>query len=330
MDTDTEGAPGVDLDGAADRIGAAVFGPVSGESDGQEAERGEPVVSPQAPQPPIDTPSPAEVAALDVPSSWPKEMHEHWGATPRKVQEYWTTREKQMLDGLEQYKGRAKLAQDFEAMTQPFQQTLRQLGISPIEAAQSLLQADHRLRYATPEQKMELAKHFLKNYGIDPAALTGSGGAAQPPVDPMLTQMRAEVDSIRSAFVAQQQAALDEARARVAKEVDGFASDSQAHPYFDEVADKIAEYIQLGRSLQDAYEEAVWANPVTRAKEQARLLTEHEAKLKENARLDALPKKRAASVNVKSSDTTRTPTEPVGTLEETIRDVRKQIQARAS
>ena len=99
---------------------------------------------------------------------------------------------------------------------------------------------------------------------------------------------------------------------------------------FDEVADEIALLVSQGKSLQDAYDTAVWMNPVTRAKEQARLTSEHEAKLKETARLEALPKKRATSVNVKNGDAARTPTEPVGSLEDTIRETHRAIRARPS
>jgi len=308
------------LDAMSDRIGAAVFGPQETAAD--------------ATAPAVETAAPATEPALtpfEVPKSWPKEMHEYWGLTPRQVQEYWQTREKQMLDGLEQYKTKAQLAKEFEENLTPFQQTLRQLNISPIQAVRSLLTADHNLRYATPEQKIELAKTLLKNYGIDLAALTGqANGAPATPPDPALQHITEKMQMLEQTLVAQQQAALQEARTKATKEVETFASDTKAHPYFDEVADKIAEYVQLGRSLQDAYDEAVWANPVTRAKEQARLLTEHETKLKETARLDALPKKRAASVNVKASDAGRTPTEPLGTLEDTIRETHRQIKARVS
>jgi hypothetical protein len=312
------GEQGDTLDAMSDRIGEAVFGPSSAEP------ASEPAASP--------TPdaTPAELAALEVPKSWPQEMHEHWGTTPRKVQEYWQTREKQMLDGLEQYKIRAQLAQEFEKTVNPFQNTLKQLGLSPMQAAQSLFNADHRLRYSSPEEKIELAKTFLKNYGIDLGAVTGQPSTPAQQVDPVVKQLQERQQVLESALVAQQQASLNEARAKATKEVEVFASDAKAHPYFDYVADDIAAFVQQGKSLQDAYDMAVWANPVTRAKELARVQTEAEAKLKENARLEALPKKRAAGVNVRGSDAARTPTEPVGTLEETIRDGLRSIRARVS
>ena len=88
--------------------------------------------------------------------------------------------------------------------------------------------------------------------------------------------------------------------------------------------------VKAGLPLQEAYEKAVWANPVTRAKELAKQQTADLAKARENARLAALPKKHAASVNVKSRDAGRTPTEPLGTMQDTMKQTLAEIKARAS
>lgn len=65
--------------------------------------------------------------------------------------------------------------------------------------------------------------------------------------------------------------------AKVSKIVDDFAKDP-AHPYFDELADEIAVQIKAGKELQEAYDTAVWANPVTRQKELARIQLEKDSK----------------------------------------------------
>jgi hypothetical protein len=113
----------------------------------------------------------------------------------------------------------------------------------------------------------------------------------------------------------------------VKKELDAFIADP-AHSLFDDCADDIARFVSQGLSLQDAYDKAVWANPVTREKQvQSRLQTEAE-KAKERARLDALPKKKAAGVNVRGRETQRTPTEPLGSMEETMRETLAKIKGR--
>ena len=105
----------------------------------------------------------------------------------------------------------------------------------------------------------------------------------------------------------------DRARAKTEAEVNNFANDGN-HPYFDELADEIAIQIKAGKGLQDAYDTALFANPVTRAKEIARISSENAAKLKEKKRLEAEKAIKATSSNVRTIDTTRTPTEKKGAL----------------
>ena len=121
-----------------------------------------------------------------------------------------------------------------------------------------------------------------------------------------------------------------------AKEVDAFstavAEDGKtlAHPYYQEIERDIATLLKAGysQSLQDAYERAVFANPVTRAKEVARLQTAEAAKVKENLRLDGLKARKAASANVRPRDTASAPTEPVGSMEDSIRSTLREIRER--
>ena len=80
------------------------------------------------------------------------------------------------------------------------------------------------------------------------------------------------------------------------------------------MADEIAIQIKAGKGLQDAYDTALFANPVTRAKEIARIQTENNAKLREKKRLEAEKAIKATSSNVRTIDTTRTPTEKKGAL----------------
>jgi hypothetical protein len=81
--------------------------------------------------------------------------------------------------------------------------------------------------------------------------------------------------------------------------------------------------------LKDAYERAVYANPVTRQKEIARLQTEADTKLREKSKNEAEAARKAARTNVRSRDTRRTPTEPLGTMDETMKSTLSEIRSRA-
>ena len=317
-DTTTETSTGLDIDAASDQIGAALFP----ESDGQDEEIVEAVA-------PVVKEEPAPVVtARTVPKAWPKDMHEHWGGLTPKVQEYLETREQQMLTGLDQYKTDAQMAKQFRDSLAPYETTLRQLNLDPITAARHLFQADHTLRYAPPDQRLAYFKDLAKTYGIDLGTASTSTDTIAP-VDPTVKALQEQMQQIQSGLTARQQQDYQTLQQETTKTVEQFASDP-THPHFNDVADDIVLLLKTGLPLQEAYDKAVWANPLTREKElQARLLTETE-KQKETARLNALPKAKAVKNNVRSMDSHRTPTEPVGTMADTMRETLTEIRSRVS
>jgi len=329
---ETEEAPtGLDIAAASEQIGNDLFpsqDPPSPETGQDNA--------PAAVDPPQSTAAasvPDQPTIRSVPKSWAKDYHPYWEKIDPKAQEYIEKREKDFLDGLEQYKGDAGFAKTVRESLNPYRQTLQQLKVDEVQAIKSLFNADHQLRYSPTEQRIEYFKQLAKNYGVD---LSEFGKPAEPngtPVDPAVQELKQQVSQMQSYQQAQLQAAQQEARSQAEKEIAAFAADEKAHPYFNDVSAEMTMLIQADRglSLQDAYDRAVRLNPVTYAKEVARIQTEHEAKLKENARLESLPKKKAVAVNIKSRDTQRSPTEPSGAnLEDSLKATLANMRARAS
>lgn len=312
MDNELEtGDTGLDINAAVDSIGTDLgFG-----EDTPETPQ-----TPEVPETP-ETPAEPEVVApvvRAVPKAWPKEMHEHWGKVDPKVQEYLEIRERQMLDGLEGYKNDAGFGKTLREAIAPFEPMLTASNIDAPKAVQYLLGAHQRLTTGTPESKLAAYQELGRNLGL-----------SQDQPNAELTALRQEVQQLKSGFTQEQQAKLTAAKESIQKEVDAFAADTKAHPYFDECSEDIAKLISAGYALNDAYDKAVWANPVSRAKEVARIEKETEAKLRENARLDALKAKKATGSNVMSRETTRAPTEPLGKMDDTMKDTLAEIRARA-
>ena len=339
--TDTDA--GFDMEGAVEKLGDALF--PEQESDAPEPDAKETVSAALTDQPPADE-KPAEPAALKppdkplttptetpapvtstAPKSWPKEMHTHWEKTPPEVQQYWQTREKQMLDGLEQYKQAATFGKSFHDVVSPYHEDFVRHGVEPQRAVQFLLEANRRLTTGSPESRQQAYAELGRNLGIAAQPALAGDQAAPAPVDPRLQSIEQKLAQIEEVQLAKQREAFTAAQAAIKQEVDAFAADPN-HAFFEDVAEDIAKFIKAGDSLQEAYQRAIWANPVTREKQmQARLQTEAE-KAKERARLDALPKKQAKSVNVRGRDTARASTEPVGSLDETLRETLHKIKAR--
>jgi hypothetical protein len=268
-----------------------------------------------------DPNAPAPVQTRPVPKSWQKDYHGYWEKIDPKAQEYIELREKQMLDGLEQYKGDSGFGKQMREVMTPYKAMLQAQNIDEPRAVQYLLNAHYKLTNSSPEQKKEYFSTLAKSYGIQ------LEGLQEQQIDPHLKALQDTVENLRSSMTAREQASLNEARERVAKDVESFASDPK-HPYFDEVADDIVAMINAGKSLEDAYEKAVWANPVTRQKEIARVQTESKAELQAKAKAEAEKARKGTSVNVNSRDTRRTPTEPKGTMEDTMRATYQEIRNR--
>ena len=263
-----------------------------------------------------------------APKSWPKEKHEVWGKMAPEAQEFYELREKQMLDGIEQYKGDAGFGKAMREVTQPYKAFITSQGADEPKAVQFLLNAHYRLSTATPEQRNQYFAHLAKSYGVDLGTVAKTGETQQQ-VDPHVQALTQKVDSLQSSLTQREQHALAEAQVKVAKEVEAFASDPK-HVYFDECADDIVALINAGHTLDEAYDKAVYANPVTRAKELARLQADNEKMLREKAKAEADAARKAAGNNVRSSNTRKAPTEPKGTMEDTMRATLRNIRERTT
>lgn len=265
-------------------------------------------------------PPSASTPVYDVPKSWKKEMHPHWEKVAPEAKAYIIEREKQLLDGF-------SAIRPVQEAVKPYMEYLNSRNVPVHQAVDTLLRAQVRLTTGTIDQRRQWYQQLGKELGLADTAPTSAAPTA--PVDPVIQSLQQETASIKQQLEAQHQATVSALYEENKKKIDAIANDTVNYPYFEEVADDMVIFLNRGASLQDAYAKAVRVNESVWAKEQARILTEHEAKLRENARLAALPKKRAASVNIQSDRDGPEPTEPLGTLEDTIRSTHRAIKGRA-
>jgi hypothetical protein len=282
-------------------------------------------VTPVPDTPPVLA-APVAEGATPVPSSFRKDLAPIWETIPKAAQDYYVKREQDMLKGLEQYKHTAEevgFARNMQQVLQPFDPILKAQGLDAPRAVQYLLTAHQRLTQGSPESRQEAYQELGRNLGLQPGAAQGT----PTPTDPVLHSLQQKMAQIEQNLTARQQADYQAAQERVSKEVDAFASDP-AHPHFSEVADDIVLLLKTGLPLADAYEKAVWANPMTREKQLVERQTADLTKAKETARLNALPKAKAARTNVRSLESRRAPTESLGTLEDTIKTALAEARSR--
>jgi len=267
-----------------------------------------------------------EVASLPPPSSWAKDQHERWSKLDRATQDYIALRESQMSQGISQFQDTAKFGRQVREIFAPHVAELRAAGIDEVGAVQTLLNAHLNLTRAAPDQRKQMFADLARQYGVDVGAVAAAG---QPPIPPEFDVLKKEIDGIKGKLTASENAALEARKSQAVREVEAFASDP-AHPYFDELADDIAKMIEIGHPLAEAYEKAVWSNPVTRAKELERVKADGDKAKREKSQKEAAAALKAKSANIRGRDTSRAPQPPTGTMEDTMRATLADIRSRAN
>lgn len=312
----TEG--GIDMDAAMDSISSDLFG-VEPESEQQEVET-EQEVEPEQ----VETEQEEQVEQVETrsaPQSWKKEMHEFWNGLDPAVQDYVEQREEQMREGLEKDRDDANRGRDMRDIMQPYAEILKSQGINESALVRNLMNAHYRLSTADDAGRVSLIRQLAQSYNV---SLDGE----QKEVDPALKAMQDKVNGLENYFAQSQQQAQQAAHDRVSQDVESFASDP-AHEFFDEVSEQIVPLINAGYDLEDAYQNAIWLNPVTRQKEIDRTAKAAESKALEDAKKEAQKAQKAKSANVRGRDTSKASTEPTGTMEDTMREVYRDIQSRS-
>lgn len=271
--------------------------------------------TPAAPVVPVVT-DPLTVA----PNTWKKEVAEKWATLPPEARAEIQRREADFHKGIEQYKGAATFGQSMERVIAPHAQTLQSLGITPDKAVAELMQADHRLRYGSPQDKHAYFAQLAQSYGIDLGQVQTT---QQTPIDPNVSALQQQVQQLSGWIQNQSLMGQQQEQAKLNSEIASFAADP-SHSHFESVKGHMAALLQAGQaqSLADAYEQAIYANPTTRAA----VLQQQAAAQREEAVKKAQAAKTAASVNTRNRPSLPV-SQPIGSMDDTIRATLRRLQS---
>jgi len=266
-----------------------------------------------------ETETTPETPVRAAPNTWRKEVAEKWGTLPPEVQAEVERREADFHKGIEQYRQAAQFQQDFGRAIQPFEATLRSTGLDPVGAVTQLMATDHLLRYGQPQEKLAKLQQMAKYYNVD----LGQVGTYEPQaVDPQVAQLQQQVQQLSSYLQQQQLQGQQAEQYSLNSEIAAFAADPN-HGHFEQVREHMAALLQAGlaKDLHEAYAQAVYANPTTRAavsQQEARAAREEAAKKAQVAR-------QAASVNVRSRPALPTDVPAGQSMDETIRAAYRRV-----
>ncbi len=273
---------------------------------------------------PADPAPTAAAVPPPAPRTWRAEAAAEWEKLPAGVQAEILKREDDMFKGIETYKADAGLGKVIKGVLEPYIPTMQKYGLDPVVQVQNLMQAHYKLALGTPEEKASMFFQLAKDYGIQ----IGDQGET-PYVDPQVRALQTELNGIKSSLKTQEERTVAEIRNKLTAEIDAFAADPK-HTYFNEVMDDVASLLRSGaaKDLSDAYDKAIWANPLTRAKEQARLTAETAATLKKEQADKIAAAKKASAANVKVKQKAVSGTAPLGSMDSTLQETLAAINAR--
>lgn len=337
--TNAEGE--IDTEAALADISAGLFGQDDAEMGGDKPEvpagddpEASPVETP-LPEEKVDEqeePKPednsAEVQAVGAPATWTKDGVAEWAGISQRAQQEILKREEDMFRGLEQYREKAEIGQKYEGVIEPYRAMLAAEQIDPVGLFESFAGNHYLLTRGTPEQKLSLAANMISHYGIDVTDLVARMGS-QAQIDPAIQELQKHISGLESKLTARETSENEARFATFRSEVDAFSRDPK-NIHFEEVANDMAALLNAkgATSLTDAYEKAIWANPVTRQKELDRVNTDRKAS--EDAARAAKLKlvKSSTAADVKTSAKNRDGTAPVGSMDDTLKSKMEEIASR--
>jgi hypothetical protein len=267
----------------------------------------------------------AVTSGAAAPRTWRAEAAAEWEKLPPTVQAEVMKREEDMFRGIESYKQDAHFGKSFQQVLAPYTQIMQQHNIDPLQQVSGLLQAHMTLATGSPEQKIALFEQLAADYGVD---LTAAAGEA-PYIDPAVKSLREQLASVQSIQQEWQRQQATAKQNEMMQTVAAFAQKPE-NVYFNELADDIAVLLKSGvsKNLQEAYDKALWANPVTRSKELARVEATKKTEADAAAKQKALKARSAMAANVRSSAKNASAAAPLGSMDDTLNEVYASIISR--
>lgn len=259
-----------------------------------------------------------------APKTWRPEAAAEWSKLPPTVQAEIRKREEDMFKGLEGYRAEATIGKALKDTIAPYIPVLREAGLEPMRTIQGLLHSHVTLSQGTPEQKAGMFKKLAEVYGVN------LDGGDPPYVDPTVQALQDKIAQLEGRVSGHDQRTQEAIKVQLSQEITAFAS-APENIYFDEVATDIAQLLRskAATTLKEAYDLAVFRNPVVRAKELARLTAESNAKATAETEAAAKKAREAMSVNVRTNQArTTSGTAPTGSMEDTMAETLAAIKSR--
>ena len=246
--------------------------------------------------------STAAQTAVAPPAGWTAAEKAEWSKLSPVAQAAVSRREAEIANGGKQW---SEEKRRYETMIAPVAESARAKGI-PVDQGIQMLVAAQRALDTNP---VDAIKHIARSYGVDLATLAGTQAAdvsqtANPQQPDISALVRQHVQPLLAPIQQRYQAEEQARQQQTVDLVTTFAT-SPGHEHFEAVSGHIMALLPIiqqanpgishDKALQDAYDQATYANPTTRAAIKAAQDAEAEAKRVEAAKQRTTAARRAGS-----------------------------------
>lgn len=297
----------------------------------------EPVPEPE-PEPSTEGEDTAESAEADAQEStdaleplerWPEEVKSLFSSLDKQAQQFLLDREKDVESHLTKRTQELSEVQRrydrLDEVLKPYEEVAKRQGLDLTPHVAAAL--SHYMAYQ--RDPASTLKQLIQASQLSPEQLFGGEETA----DPAIRSLRSELEQTKRELASLKQGQTQVADSAVQSQVEAFKdaktqTGELAHPYFDRVRTLMAPLVAEGKSMEDAYNEVVWAVPEHRqaAEKSAREKADKEAKTKaEKARAEKLKNaKKAETLPAADSDKGTAP-KKVANWHEALRETLNQL-----
>lgn len=266
-----------------------------------------------------------------APDTWTKEMQAKWAGVAPDVQAEIRRREGDIAKYVNESRPRVEIGKRFEQVIEPFVPVFQRTGLDPWQHVSNLLQAHAAMTFGSPQEKYAAFAGLAQGAGIDLRGLAQGdmNAAVNNPAMLRISQLEETINNLRSG-VTQVTSTVQAARsAELEDAVLRFGQDVEKHPFFWEVTDDVQRFLQTGaaKTLDQAYELALYANPIVKQKVLDREIEKRSAASKQTEAARAAKAAKAAGANVRSRKGGRAAPD-TGSIDDTLKEKLAEINAR--
>jgi len=202
---------------------------------------------------------------IPAPQAYSGPVKAKWAELPKDIQQELSKREADFHKELTKHDEERNFGRQIERVVTPYMAQIRAEGATAPQAIESLLNMAHLLRVGTPQQKSDLLLRTAQQWGVDlRQALQVQ--QTQPQLPPQFQNALGEIQGLKAKLEQQEALKKQQEDAEIQSQIKTFSADPK-NVHFEAVKAHMASLLSSGlaKDLQDAYDQAVYANPHTRS-----------------------------------------------------------------